>query len=188
MRALRPPLALLSAVALATPALAGAGELLRVSGTGTALGTMRRLAAAFQKASPGYELKTLPSVGSGGAFRAVATGALELGISARQLRAEEVGLGLVALPYARTPFLFAAGPRCGVKDITYADAVRMYRGELTAWPNGERVRLVLRPRADADTHILMEISDELAAAAEVAHVREGMLMAVTNQECNEVLG
>jgi phosphate transport system substrate-binding protein len=183
----------LTAVALASWAslsLAAHGDpsgVIRASGTGTALGTMRRLAPLFERAHPGQRLKILPSVGSGGAFGAVAKGALDVGFSARPLNPEEVGLGLVALPYARTPFLFAAGPRVGAKDLKMADALRIYRGELTAWPNGERLRLVLRPPGDADMQILKSTSPEMAAAVEVALRREGMIVAATNQECHELL-
>jgi len=180
-------LALLHVAALLLPRASSAEEVLRVSGTGTALGTMKRLAEPFRKANPGLRIETLPSVGSSGAFRAVALGALDVGLSARPLKPEEVKMGLVALPYARTPFIFAAGTRPAVKDLDTADALRIYRGELTRWPNGERLRLVLRPRADADTQILMALSPEMAAAVELALARPGMLMAPTNQACQEML-
>src|SRR5512133_3402918 len=172
---------------LGLPGGSRAEEPLRVSGTGTALGTMRRLAAAFESANPGSRIRILTSVGSGGAFKAVAKGALDLGLAARPLSAEEYALGLVSFPFARTPFLFAVGPRAGVTELTAADAVRIYGGELQTWPSGERIRLVLRPRTDADSAILAAISPELAAAAERAQAREGMLIALTNQESNAIL-
>jgi phosphate transport system substrate-binding protein len=170
--------------ALLAPLRAPADEPVRASGTGTALGAMRRLGAAFEKASPGDRLAILPSVGSGGAAKAVAQGALDVGLLGRPLDGAEQALGLVALPYARTPFVFVAGPRTGATGITTEEAVRIYRGEMSHWPSGERVRLVLRPRADVDNLLLRAISPELAAALEVAFSREGMLMASTNQECD----
>lgn len=182
----RSALALLTGALLLLP-LSGAAQLLRVSGTGTALGTMRRLAGPFAKANPGLRLQPLESIGSSGAFRAVADGALELGLAARPLKAQEIGMGLVALPYARTPFLFAVGPRADVRDFTLGDAIRLYRGELTRWPNGERIRLVLRPRADVDTQILRSIAASLSEAVDSALAREGMLVAVTNQDSNAML-
>ena len=182
---LRACLALLLGALL--PGAGAAQETVRITGTGTALGTLRLLAAPYEKANPGSRLQVLPSVGSSGAFKAVSKGAIDVGVSARPLRKSEYGLGLVAFPYARTPLLFAAGPRSGAKDLTHADAVRAYRGELLSWPNGERLRLVLRPRADADTELLIAISPDLAAAAESALAREGMLMAATNQDCVAIL-
>ncbi len=63
----------------------------------------------------------------------------------------------------------------------------MYRGETTTWPSGERVRLVLRPRMDADTALLRGISREVAEAVDVALARDGMLVAATNQECDALV-
>jgi phosphate transport system substrate-binding protein len=183
----RVALILCTGSALLGPTAGGAVELLRATGTGTALGTMRLLSAAFEKANPGHGLQVLASVGSGGAFKAVAGGAVEIGLSARPLRSDEYQLGLVALPYARTPFFLAAGPRTGVTGITATELARIYRGELATWPGGERVRVVLRPKADADTQILQAVSDELKRAIDAAHAREGMLLATTNQECRTML-
>ncbi len=166
---------------------AHADDVLRVSGTGTALGAMRRLSAAFAAASPGHRLRVLASVGTSGALEAVAQGALDVGISARPLEPAERTLGLVGIPYARTPFLFAVGPRTRITNVTPGEIARIYRGEIRAWPSGERVRVVLRPKTDVDSFILRSISDEMAKALDVAHAREGMLMALTNQECDEIL-
>ena len=181
-------------VAAATGALlalasadARADEVLRVSGTGSALGTMQRLASAFERANPGFRVQILPSVGSSGAIAAVAKGALDIGISGRPLDAVEQALGLVATAYARTPFLFAVGPRTGASGITTDEAIRIYRGEVTTWPSGERIRLVIRPRADVDNALLRAVSPEMAAAVEIASARKGMLRAITNQECDEIL-
>lgn len=164
-----------------------AEDVLRVSGTGSALGTMRRLGAAFEKAKAGVRVQILPSVGSGGAFRAVADGALDIGLSGRLPRPAERAGGVKTMAYARTPFVFAVGPRSRVTGITADEAVRIYRGDLQRWPDGERVRLVLRPRHDVDTIILRAISAEMAAAVDVALTREGMLVAGTNQQCNDLL-
>ncbi len=168
-------------------ATARAEDVVRASGTGSALGMLRRLSAAFARASPGDRLRILPSVGSGGAISAVANGALDVGISGRPLAGAEQALGIEATPYARTPFLFAVGPRTGTRDVGAEDLVRMYRGERTAWPNGERVRLVMRPRTDVDNALLRGISPELSAALDVALARPGLLVALTNQECDDIL-
>lgn len=166
---------------------ARAEEILRLSGTGTALGTLRRLAGAFERANPGQRLHVLPSVGSSGAIAAVAGGAIDVAISGRHLEPSEEALGLTELAYARTPFLFAVGPRTGVSGITTGEIVRIYRGELSTWPSGERVRLVLRPRTDVDDAILRSLSPEMPAAVDAALAREGMLLALTNDECDDIL-
>lgn len=169
------------------PGAGRAEEVLRVSGTGSALGVMRRLGTAFERVHPGLRVSLLPSVGSGGALKAVSQGALDLGLSGRPLAPAEQALGLVATPFARTPFVLAAGPRSGATGLTARELARIYRGELTAWPNGERIRLVLRPASDVDTQLLASLTPELAEAVPFAQGRDGLLVATTNQECNAVL-
>ena len=172
---------------LLAPVPTAAVEALRISGTGSALGAIRELIPAFTRANPGLTLKILPSLGSGGAIQAVAAGAIDVGISSRPLSPEELALGLATVTYARTPFVFAVGPRVTARGLTTGELARIYRGELTTWPDGERIRLVLRPGSDVDTTTVRAISPELDAAMEVALAREGLLMAATNQDCNEAL-
>jgi phosphate transport system substrate-binding protein len=178
------PLAVLLVVA--APAAYGE-EVVRASGTGTALGAMRRLGADFAAANPGLRVEVLPSIGTSGSLHALAQGALDLALAGRPLEPAEAALGLEAVPYARTPFIFAVGPQVGVTGITASDLARIYRGELTTWPNGQRVRVVLRPRTDVDSAILRGISPEIAAAIELAQKREGLLVGVTNQDCDEIV-
>ncbi len=184
-----PALLAMALLAATSPAPAGGGlpEPLRLSGTGSSLGALRLLAEAFEKANPGQAVRIFPSVGSSGAIKAVADGALDIGISGRPLHPAEQASGLLALPYARTPFVFAVGSRVGAPGITAVELARIYRGEASAWPDGERIRLVLRPRTDVDTLYVRSLSPELDAAMEVALGREGMLMAATNQDCNDAL-
>jgi phosphate transport system substrate-binding protein len=185
----KPGLLAVAVAAGLVPAAAGgaSAEVLRASGTGTALGAFRQLMAAFEKANPGHTVKLLPSVGSSGAIRAVAEGALELGLSGRALLPRELAPGIQAFQYARTPFIIAVGPRVGVSSITATELAHIYRGDTTTWPNGERIRPIMRPDFDADTRLLRAISPELDAAMGVALAREGLVMAATNQECDLAL-
>jgi phosphate transport system substrate-binding protein len=184
---MRPLLAVMVVTALALGPARGAAEVLRVSGTGTALGAIRQLAAAYEQAHPGQVIRLLPSVGSSGAIKAVAEDALDIGLSGRPLHPEEQARGLVSLTYARTPFVFAVGPGVPVTSVTPSELARIYRGETATWPGGGRIRLVLRPRSDVDTSFVRAISPELDAAVELAMSREGMVIAATNQDCNETL-
>ncbi|MDA8099895.1 MAG: substrate-binding domain-containing protein [Nitrospiraceae bacterium] len=170
-----------------TAGSAGAQEVITLSGTGTGLGTMKRMIAAFEAATPGIKVRMLPSVGSTGAIKAVDKGALDIGLNGRPLKPEERALNIRVIDYARTPFVFAVNQGVGETNITPDEAVRIYRGEFTAWKSGERVRLVLRPAHEADTLIARAISPELDAAMAVALGREGMMMAATNQECHDMV-
>lgn len=177
-----PPRLVWLAAALLCAAPARADEVLRLTGTGSALGAVARVAAAFEKANPGARIQLLPSLGTSGAIRAVAGGAIDLGLAGRALRPEERALGVTTVPVARSPFVFAAGPRAGATGLGMAELVRIYRGEQLTWPSGERVRPVLRPARDADTAFLRALDPGLAAAYDAALARPGMLVAATNQD------
>jgi phosphate transport system substrate-binding protein len=178
-------LLLLVAALLPTPLLAQ--ETIRIGGTGTGLGTITLLAAAFQKKHPEIKIRIMPSIGSSGAIKATAQGALDIGLNGRPLTNEESGLGLVVTEYAETPFVFAVRKDVPVRSLTSAELAQIYAGTMTSWPNGEWVRVVLRPASDADTIIARGLSPEMNAAVANALVREGMLMAATNQESNEMI-
>jgi len=177
----------LCAAVLALPGTAGGEVLVRVGGTGTAIGVMARLGQAFEKENPGHRLVLPPSVGSKGAVQAVASGALDVGVGGRALKPEEMASGVQATAFARTPFVFASGPRAGAIDLNAGELARILRGETTTWPGGERIRLILRPAADADTLFIRAIAPEVAAALDAALVRSGVLVAGTNQECEEAI-
>ena len=181
------PCAIVAAAALLASGSPAHAEELRASGTGSALGTLRRLAAAFEAANPGHRLNVLPSVGSSGTFRAVAGGALDVGVAGRGPGPGERALELEARPVARTPLVLAVGPRTRAAGITAGELVRALRGELRQWPGGGPLRLVLRPPGDVDTQLLRAVSPEMAAAVDGALSREGAVVADTNQECNELL-
>jgi phosphate transport system substrate-binding protein len=177
----------LAALALLAAARARADEVVKVTGTGSALGAVARVARAYERSAPGVSVRVLPSLGTSGAIKAVAGGAIDVALAARPLRADE-GEGLTAVPIAYSPFVFAVGPKVAPGTIGVADLVRIYRGELRAWPGGERIRPVLRPAGDADSAFLRSLSPALAEAYGAALARPGMLVAATNQDSDALAG
>ena len=164
-----------------------AGEVLQVGGTGSSLGTMRLLGAAFEKNNPGVKVLVPPSIGSSGAVRAVSKGALDIGLVSRPLTEEERGLELSVITYAKTPFILVAWRTVAADELTLDDLERIYRGALSKWPNGERIRPVLRPSNEIDTQLARRMSPGMDSAMGAAHGRPGMLMALTDQDCIEII-
>lgn len=162
-------------------------EVIRIGGTGSGLGMIRILSDAFEKKHPGMTVKVLPSIGSSGAIKAVSQGALDIGLISRPLRPEELKLGLRVVDYATTPFVLVVGKNVNIAGLNHKELVKIYRGEARTWPNGERVRVVLRPVADADTIVARGMSPEMSSAMDAALSREGMIMALTNQEALDIL-
>lgn len=163
-------------------ATAFAQETVRIGGSGTGLGTLKKIIVAFRKKNPGIQVAIQSSIGSGGAIKAVAQGALELGVVSRPLSKEEVGLGLTVLPFAKTPFVFAVSKNVPVANLNREEISKILAGEMRTWPNGKDVRVVLRPAADSDTLVARSLSPEIAAALDAALSRPGMLIALTDQD------
>jgi len=161
-------------------AFAETGETIRIGGTGGGLGLMRKLAALYTARHKGLTYTIVPSLGSTGGVRALRDGALDIAVSARPARAEEKGTESRFL--AATPLAFVVHPGVGVSNITTAELEHIYGGSLTTWPDGKRMRLILRPETESDTKALRGISSAMNTAVTAAHSRPGMPMALNDQE------
>jgi phosphate transport system substrate-binding protein len=166
------------------PAQALAKEIIKIGGTGCALGAMKLIADAFEQAYPQYAVRVLPSLDSSGGIMAVTEGAIDIGLSSRPLKDEERTKGIIIHEYGRTPFIFAANGRLNMRGLSTAELVEIYSGRRQSWDDGRRIRLVLRPRADSDNVILRKISADMDRAVEEALSRKGMLVGLTSQDSN----
>ena len=161
-------------------------ERVRIGGAGSAMGSMRALAEAFQKTHTDFQYKLLPNAGSSGGIKAVVNGVLQIGLITRHPFAEEKANDLQVLEYGRTPLIFITN-KPNVKGLKYSEITDIYAGRLNKWPDGQPVRLVLRPLKDADTLIFAKSSPEMNAALDAAHQRKGLTVAITADEAIEVV-
>lgn len=164
-----------------------AGDVIRIGGSGSALGLMEMLGTAFEKAHPGIKVEVLSSLGSGGGIKAAGKGKIDIGLSGRPLKDEELNFGLKVIEYAKTPFIFVANNDVKVAGLTTKDFVKIYNGETKTWPDGKRIRLVLRSAYESDTIVVKSISSEMSAAVDDALSRKGMLIAMTDQESADLI-
>lgn len=173
--------------ALALVAAGAHADSIKISGTGTGLGAMKLMAREFNKSRPDAQLIVTPSLGSTGAIRAVLAGAVDIGISARPVTAEESRQGASARAYARTPFVVATGVKSKDAGLTLPQLAEIYSGKVTRWPDGGPIRLVVRPDADADTILMRAFSAEMNSAINAALARKGLRMADTDQDNADAL-
>ena len=157
-------------------------SVIHIGGTGSALGTMGLLAEAFKKIHPQSNAVVLPSLGSGGGVMALRAGALDIALTCRPLTPNERSQDFIATEYARSPLVFATAERTNVAAITTAELVAIYAGEQKTWPNGQALRLVLRPDTESNTEILKSISPQVKQAVTAAQARTGMIMARTDKD------
>jgi phosphate transport system substrate-binding protein len=166
-------------------ALAADDASIKIGGAGSSLSTMRLLAAAFEKANPEVTVTVLPSLGSSGGIRAAASGAVDIGTSARRLSGAELDLPVTAHEFGWTPLVFAVSRATRATGVTTAQLVDIYAGKMTAWPSGDPIRVIIRPSADTDTIKLQAISAQMRDAVTAAGARPGMLTALTDADVIE---
>jgi phosphate transport system substrate-binding protein len=162
-----------------------AETVIKVGGTGSALGTIKLIAEAYEKSHPGTKIKVLPSLGSTAGIKAVVGGAIDLGAASRALTDSERQQKIVAVEYAKTPFVFIANHHSATKDLTTRELEGIYNNPEARWPDGARIRLILRPANDTDTKLISSLSPAMEQAVKTALARPGMIMAITDQEAVE---
>jgi phosphate transport system substrate-binding protein len=180
-------LAAATLLALSWPADAPAGEAIRVGGTGAAMKTAELLGEAFRKKRPDVGIVVVPGMGSRGAKKALLAGAIDLAISADPVSPDEQGQGLAGSDLGRTPFVLAVGAQSAATSVTSAQLVEIYSGRTAAWPDGSRLRLVIRPRGDSDNAMLQGMSPQMRQAVEDALARPGMKLAATDGEAADTI-
>jgi phosphate transport system substrate-binding protein len=181
------------AIALILSCLAGAAwagpvgaETIRVGGTGGPLEAMRLAGEAFQKTHPQTNVAIVPGLGSRGGIKALQAGAVDVAVTATAAPAAEPGLTWVEL--GRTPIIFAtASARPGV-GVTTADLVEIFSGRKTTWPDGSRLRVVLRPNGDSDIAFLRAISPAMDRAIDDGFKLPGVKIAATDQDAADAIG
>lgn len=168
-------------------AAAFAAETIRIGGTGSALGTMRALGEAFRKQYPNMEVVVVSGLGSGGGRKALMGGALDIAVTARPWKGTENLDGAVARLYGWSPFVMVVASKNPAANLTIQDILDIHSGKKTTWPDGQRLRLILRPLADSDTETLLNISPDMEQAVRSAHQREGMKIAITDEDSAEAI-
>ena len=165
--------------ALAAPARA---DTVWIGGSGAATALMRLLAAAYEQQHPQEKIIVNAALGSRGGIKALNAGAIDLALIGRPLHEHELAGGLAEIEFARTPLAVAVPAANPVSDITFAQLATHYAGTSAAWPDGNRVRVVLRSRDDTDSRMLASFSPSMAQALDAALARPGMFVAINDED------
>ena len=174
------------AMLLVSGSRSAAAEMIRISGTGGAMETMRILGEAFRKNNPEIRVEIMPGMGSSGSIKAVLAGRLEIGLSGRTLNGEERDQGAVETRYAKTPFVFAVNRTLKITGLTLEGVAGIYAGKRD-WEGGKRIRLVLRSPEDSDVPVLKGMSPAMSAAVDIALRRKGMIVATTDHDAADAI-
>ncbi|GFO63032.1 PstS family phosphate ABC transporter substrate-binding protein [Geomonas paludis] len=178
-------LGVVTVLSLLASITAASAETIRINGTGSGLVLMKPLVAAFHKDNKGVTFDLEKSLGSSASIKAVARNALDLAVSGRPLKPEESAEGLVLQEYGKTPFVVVTNKQVLVDNLTLKELAAMYAGQTVKWPDGELVRVVLRPNEDVDSKLTRSMSPEMDRALTVAQGRKDMLLGVTDNDAFE---
>ena len=107
------------AAALAAPA--GAGETIRVNGSGAALDVMSVLITAYTKEHPAITFVMEKPLGSSGAIKALLAGALDLAVNSKKLTPEQAAQGAQYREYGVTPLVIVTEKKVPRTDVTTAE-------------------------------------------------------------------
>ena len=162
-------------------------ETIKIGGTGFGLGVMKLLTQSFESTHPGEGVEVIPSLGSSGGIKALLHGALDIAVSGRPLKPTESGKGIEATAFTRTPFIFIVNKSVTKEGITLHELEEIFSGQMLSWPDGARIRPVLRPNADTVTKMVRGLSSGMDQAVTRAMSREGMILAITDQESAQVV-
>lgn len=178
---------MLLATGLLLAAPAQGADPVRINGSGSGLHMMRPLIAAYSAAHPEAQFEMDKPLGSSGSIKALMAGVLDIAVSSRPLKPEEVKAGAVLEKYGQTPLALVTHKGVAKKDLTSQELVDIYAGQTQTWADGTPIRLILRPVEDADTKLIRKLSSDMDAAMSSAQGRPGMTIAVTDPEAVEAI-
>jgi phosphate transport system substrate-binding protein len=156
-------------------------QTLKVGSTGAAAGLLQSLADKFIVQTPQYKVEVIHGLGSAGSIAAVAAGALDLAISSRDINDKEKAQQVQSQPLFETPYVFVSSLPVPLS-LSLEEVVGYYAGTHRTYPNGSPVRLVLRPRNDANTLYTTKAIPGMLDAQEKARLRHDLPVAGTDQD------
>lgn len=129
-------------------------ETIALAGSGTNLPAIRLLSKAFGRLHHGVQFTEPANIGSDGAIRAVADGAISIGLISRFPRGSEINLGLTVDSYARTAIAIGVNPQVKDEGITFSELNSIYKGEKTTWKDGHKIIVLSREPGESSIFVL----------------------------------
>jgi phosphate transport system substrate-binding protein len=153
-----------------------------LAGSGSNIALVRELAKRYRAAHPDVTLRVPESIGTGGALRALADGAIDVGLASRTLSAAERRSGLVETMLARVPIAVVVHPEATVTGVTRAELAAIYRGDRQRWPDGTPIVPLLREPGDSGNDVIAQSYPDVWAAMSDAMQAGRFTTCYTDQE------
>lgn len=160
---------------------------LTAAGSGVNLGITRLLADAFVKRNQKVFIDIPGSIGTRGAIKAVADGAISLGLISRSLKEEEKALGIVSQPYARVAIIVGAHPGVSDDDITSRELIEVFKGTKTRWKDGNQIIVQAREKSDSGFLVLEKAIPGFKEVYAESHAAKRWILYFNDQDANLAL-
>lgn len=157
-------------------------ETVWIGGSGVASSMAQLLAGAFEQRFPQHKVIVNPPLGAAGGYQALNAGALDIAVTDQAPSAAEDKGRLHVVEFARTPFVLAVAADHPLTDVNMTQLAALYASPGALWPNGARVRLVLRASGHSDSRMIDALAGEVAQAHQAAQARTGMLIAADDHQ------
>jgi ABC-type phosphate transport system substrate-binding protein len=115
------------------PTVSSAQVVLRISGSGTTTPILSAVKPAFEADIPDYCLELLPGSGTGGGVKGLTEGILDVAAMARPAKDEEAAQGVEYVEFGQSGVAVLVHPSVDVANLTRAQIVAIFSGEITNW-------------------------------------------------------
>jgi phosphate transport system substrate-binding protein len=164
-----------------------AGSALVAAGSGVNLGVTRLLAEAFTKQNPRIAVTVPGSIGTRGAIKAAAEGAVTFGLISRPLEKEELSMGFTEKVYARVPIVVAVHPAVKEEGLSDQELADIYRGKKTRWKDGHEIVVQVREKSDSGFRVLQEKVPGFKEAYQESQQANRWTLYYNDQEANQAI-
>lgn len=134
---------------------------LKVSGSGSTTGVLDAVKAKFEADVPGYKLEVLPGSGTGGGVKGIVQEVLDVAAMARPPKEEETAQDVAFVEIGQAGVGVITHPDVGVSELTSAQVVAIFSGEIMNWAEvgGPDLPLILyvRDEGDSSTEVLRKV-------------------------------
>ncbi len=140
-------------VATPEPAVTAKRVILQISGSGSTTPVLEAIKPAFEADTPDYRLEVLPGTGTGGGVKGIVDGTLDVAAMARPPKDAEAEQGVEYVEFGRSGVAVYTNPGVKVTDLTTAQVVQLFTGQVTNWSQvgGPDLDIVLYVRDEGDS-------------------------------------
>jgi len=120
-----------------------------IAGSGVNLPVFSRIVAMYKEQHDGRNISMPPSIGSSGAVKALADGAIHIGLASRPLRDFEKKFGIEQIEFARIPMVAAVHKDTKIGSLSVSELEAIYSGKRKTWDNGTNIVPIFREEGDS---------------------------------------